>query len=304
MLKKYLIPVLALAGFALVLFEITNQHQPDETVQQNTPKQTPFPDGLAGTGIVEASSGDIAIGTQVSGIISEVYVERGSEVQQGDPLFKIDDQMFQAELATRRAEKAAAEATRDEANYELGLAEALHAKSIISDEDYRKRLYTTKHAEAEVARATATEKAAEVTLQRATIRAPCDGQVLQINIHPGEFADSSSNTAGSTPLIRFGSVHPLYLRVDVDEYDAWRLKSDTPAIAQLRGHPEIQAKLHFVRIEPYLVPKKTLTGNSTERIDTRVVQAIYSFDRGELPIYLGQEMDVSIDTSTAGQLTD
>ncbi len=50
-----------------------------------------------------------------------------------------------------------------------------------------------------------------------------------------------------------------------------------------------------VRFEPYVVPKRSLTGESTERVDTRVLQAIYSFDRGDLTIYVGQQMDVFIE---------
>ncbi len=50
-----------------------------------------------------------------------------------------------------------------------------------------------------------------------------------------------------------------------------------------------------MRIEPYVVPKKSLTGDSTERVDTRVLQVIFSFTRGDLPIFVGQQMDVFID---------
>jgi HlyD family secretion protein len=45
------------------------------------------------------------------------------------------------------------------------------------------------------------------------------------------------------------------------------------------------------------VPKKSLTGDSTERVDTRVLQVIFSFEPGELPIYVGQQMDVFIEAS-------
>jgi hypothetical protein len=38
-----------------------------------------------------------------------------------------------------------------------------------------------------------------------------------------------------------------------------------------------------------------LTGDSTERVDTRVLQALYSFDRATLPAYVGQQMDVFIE---------
>jgi hypothetical protein len=44
-----------------------------------------------------------------------------------------------------------------------------------------------------------------------------------------------------------------------------------------------------------VVPKKSLTGDSNERVDTRVLQALYRFDRKELPIYVGQQMDVFIE---------
>ena len=43
------------------------------------------------------------------------------------------------------------------------------------------------------------------------------------------------------------------------------------------------------------MPKVSLTGQSTERTDTRVLQAIYSFDPAALPVYVGQQMDVFIE---------
>jgi HlyD family secretion protein len=47
------------------------------------------------------------------------------------------------------------------------------------------------------------------------------------------------------------------------------------------------------------VPKVSLTGQSTERTDTRVLQAIYSFDPAALPVYVGQQMDVFIEAPSA-----
>jgi HlyD family secretion protein len=52
-------------------------------------------------------------------------------------------------------------------------------------------------------------------------------------------------------------------------------------------------------VEPYVTPKTSLTGSSTERVDTRVLQVIYSFDRNALPAYVGQQMDVFIETPEA-----
>jgi hypothetical protein len=48
-------------------------------------------------------------------------------------------------------------------------------------------------------------------------------------------------------------------------------------------------------VEPYVVPKRSLTGESSERVDTRVMQVLYSFKRASLPVYPGQLMDVFIE---------
>ena len=44
-----------------------------------------------------------------------------------------------------------------------------------------------------------------------------------------------------------------------------------------------------------MLPKKSLTGDSTERVDTRVLQVIYRVDNEALPLFVGQQMDVFIE---------
>jgi hypothetical protein len=85
--------------------------------------------------------------------------------------------------------------------------------------------------------------------------------------------------------------------VDVDENDASRVRPAASATAYLRGNRQVNTPLKFVRFEPYVVPKKSLTGDTTERVDTRVLQVIYSFDRNNLPIFVGQQMDVFIEAA-------
>ena len=93
-----------------------------------------------------------------------------------------------------------------------------------------------------------------------------------------------------------GSVTPLHVRVDVDEHDAWRVRGGAPAAASPRGNGSIRIPLEFVRFEPYVIPKKSLTGDSTERVDTRVLQIIYRVKEQSAPLYVGQQVDVYIET--------
>jgi len=153
-------------------------------------------------------------------------------------------------------------------------------------------------AEAEIASAEAQLQQTETEIARMTVRAPLRGVVLQVNLRAGEFAPSG---ALQTPLMLFGRLDRMNLRVDVDENDAWRFRSNAAAVAFVRGNRELKTELTFERVEPYVVPKRSLTGDSTERVDTRVMQAVYSFDRSKLPVYVGQQMDVFIEVKNGAK---
>jgi len=68
-----------------------------------------------------------------------------------------------------------------------------------------------------------------------------------------------------------------------------------PAVAALRGDASIRSPLRFVRIEPLVIPKRSLTGDSSERVDTRVLQVLYEIERKDPRFFVGQQMDVFIE---------
>jgi hypothetical protein len=98
-----------------------------------------------------------------------------------------------------------------------------------------------------------------------------------------------------------GTVNPLHVRVDIDETDSWRVRLDSPAVARIRGNPEMSVPLSFVRFEPYVLPKKSLSGDTSERVDTRVLQVIYAFAPKEFPAFVGQQVDVFIKAPTRAE---
>lgn len=155
-------------------------------------------------------------------------------------------------------------------------------------------------AQADVEDARANLAAVETNIDRLVVRSPIDGTVLQRNVRVGEFAQAG---ALSTPLMIVGNVEPLHVRVDVDENDAWRLAGHPDAIGEVRGNHDLRAPLKFVRVEPYVIPKKSLTGDTTERVDTRVLQILYRVDGPTIPVYPGQQMDVFINATPTPQAT-
>jgi len=156
-------------------------------------------------------------------------------------------------------------------------------------------------AKAELDSAKAQLRAIETDIDRLTVKAPVTSRVLQVKIRPGEFAPANVT---STPLMLLGNVDKLHVRVDIDENDAWRFEPNSPAVAFARGNADIKVDLAYVRTEPYVVPKRSLTGEATERVDTRVLQVIYSFDQSKRPLYVGQLMDVYIKAPPAIEAVD
>jgi multidrug efflux pump subunit AcrA (membrane-fusion protein) len=211
-----------------------------------------------------------------------------------------------------------AQANFRDATIQFELIERVRDRRAIREEDLQRRRQAAKAAEAkleeakaglsllkagawqrdlEIARAKVRLAESQVKrvitdIERLTMRAPVDGVVLQSNVRLGQFAPTGSL---ATPLMILGSVSPLHVRVDVDEHDAWRVRERAPAVASPRGNGALRVPLQFVRFEPYVIPKKSLTGDSTERVDTRVLQVIYRVATESPALFVGQQLDVFLD---------
>ena len=342
---RFGVPVIAAA---LLVFGVVTVLQSRPVRPPTTPVHPPpvavYARTVAGVGLVEASSENIAISTPVSGLCTQVYVKVGDQVRAGQKLFSLDDRDLQAELAVRRrsldvaqaqlekllraprpeevpvaeARVAEAEQTLADASVQQRLIESVTDRRAVREEDLQRRRIATKAAEARlrqaqadlallragawaqdisIARAQVALAEREVQrlrtdIDRLTVTAPMDGLILQSNIRIGEYAQSGPL---AKPLMVFGSVSVLNVRTDVDEHEAWKVRPDAAAHATVRGSSGTPIPLRFVRFEPYVVPKKSLTGDSTERVDTRVLQVIYQVDGDRVPLYVGQQLDVFIE---------
>jgi RND family efflux transporter MFP subunit len=307
-LRNKILPAVAALGLVIAITVVVQSRQQTRVAQPLAqPAQAPFKSYIGGAGIVEAKTQNISIGTSLAGIVKTVFVNVGDKVKAGGPLFRLDDRELRADLLVKQANLIKAQAAVTEAaaslkDYQAQYALVRHARDrrAVSVDDVQKRRYAEelaraklKSAKAAVVAAEADLKATQTSLARLLVCSPIDGEVLQINVRPGEYAQTG---VLDTPLIRLGNLDQLHLRVDIDENDAWRFKSATRAVASLRGNRDLKTDLNFVRVEPYVTPKTSLTGSSTERVDTRVLQVIYSFDPHALVAYVGQQMDVFIET--------
>lgn len=346
MITKIGLPLVALALIAFsVNFLLNSKTRMPELPPPIQPAVSPFPNTVAGAGMVEPETENISVGSPVPGVVVEVMAKVGKQVKAGDPLFRLDDRQRRAELSIRRAmledaraqvakldamprqeelpqsEAKVLEAKADWENWEQqwSRGEELVTKNAISQEEFMERKQQAIQArerynsavaaydllkagawapdkmvaKAAVDRAVAQVQETQTELDRLVVRALVDGEVLQVNVRPGEFVGAPPSQA----LVVLGNVNQLHVRVDIDEYDIPRYIADAPARATLKGQPNDYFPLKFVRIEPYVVPKKSLTGDNTERVDTRVLQVIYAIEAGGRRLFVGQQLDVFIDAA-------
>jgi len=248
---------------------------------------------------------------------ADLSVKEAAHAESRTRLARLKQAPRAEELPPARARVKEAEAFLEDLRQQLHIAEKIKDPRAISIEDLNKRRFAVEAAEARltqaradltlleagswkadidvamanVAQAKTEVDAARIEIDRLTVRAPVEGDVLQVNIRPGEYAPTGIT---SEPLILLGNLDILHVRVSVDENDAWRFQPEAPAVASIRGNPRLKTDLKFEYVEAYVVPKRSLTGDSTERVDTRVMQVVYSFKRENLPVYPGQLLDVYI----------
>jgi HlyD family secretion protein len=299
---SFYLALLGIVGIVLMIKQL--QHQDPAPPPVAKPTRSPFPRAIAATGIIEATRENVRIATTKPGLVTKVFVEVGSKVTTGTPLFQLDDREARARLASTKAQLDVLKATLAAENVRLRDLEdqlqrtiRLAKEQVSPEEELVRRRFAVEQSQAQIktveANIRATEQQiaqAETELEVLTVRSPRDGTVLQVNVREGEFA----NIQPSEPLMIIGDVNTLQIRADVDEQNAPLVQPNQPAVAYMKGDTRNPIELQFVRIDPFVVPKRSLTGDSAERVDTRVLQIIFAMQQPKVPAYVGQQVDVYI----------
>ena len=302
---------LAVIGIiAAAILMVKMRKEPPVAMPLVDPPRSPYEAAVAGAGIIESINENVKIAPSVNGVVSRVAIEVGQLVEQGDLLFEIDLREVKAQLDLVKSQLKSMEASLltervalEDAKDRYVRAERLAKEKALSEDEKLRRGFEQQAAEARVARLEAEVEAAKAQVRKAEVeidlhqvRAPRRGRVLQVNVREGEYAGGTV----LEPMAILGNVEDLQVRVDIDEQNALLVKPQAEATAFLRGITSQPLPLKFVRIEPYVVPKRSLTGDTMERVDTRVLQVIYRFDPPATNVYVGQLVDVYIKRESSG----
>ncbi len=196
---------------------------------------------LSGT-LEPAESGVVA--ANVNGLIREVYVEEGDQVEKGDKLVNIDSADYRLRVRQAKAALESAKAQRDTLKVEYDRTRQLLSRKAVAQSAFDQLSGQLSAANAGVKQAEVALDMAQKAQRDSLVRAPFDGVVTKLNATPGSFA-----AAGPSPLMELDGTSTLELRIAVPETYAGRIAAGTSLRMKVpaTGHEE---QISVTRINP------------------------------------------------------
>lgn len=171
---------------------------------------------VTATGTIEPVT-SVDVGTQVSGIISKLYVDYNSEVKAGQVIAELDRTNLISELSSAQAMLKSAQSNLDYQKTNHERYKALYDKGLISANDYEQARLSYVQAQQQTQQQKENVKKAQTNLGYATITSPIDGVVLSKEVEEGQTVASSYNTPTLFKIAR--DLTDMRVIADVDEAD-------------------------------------------------------------------------------------
>jgi RND family efflux transporter MFP subunit len=200
----------------------------------------------AGTPILTASGYLVArrqsvVSARIQGVISELRVDAGSVVNQGDVLARLDSADYVANIAKAKADIEYAKANLSEAERQLRLQENMFRDKVVSQDSYDSARSKVQLAQATIAQDEANLKLQEAMLDYTTVRAPFSGVVVKKMTEVGEsvtpIAPGVNLSTSSGAIVAIADMNSLEAEVDVNESNVGQLKSGQPAEITVQAIP-------------------------------------------------------------------
>ena len=192
--KKIWIGIAIIAAIALAFFFLKGKKKKDEVSFETAKVEvTNIQNSITATGTIEPVT-SVTVGTQVSGIVSKLYVDYNSVVKKGQVIAELDKTNLTSELNTARANLSS---TQSNMNYQLAnynRYKTLYDKGLVSADEYETARLSYQQAQQQVAQSRENVKKAQTNLSYATITSPIDGVVLSKSVEEGQTVAASFNT--------------------------------------------------------------------------------------------------------------
>ena len=220
--KKLWIAV-AVIAVAIVAYLLMSGGKKEEKVEFETAKvdKGNIQTTITATGTIEPVT-SVTVGTQVSGIVSKLYVDYNSVVKKGQIIAELDKTNLISELTAQRANLSSAQSSLNyqQANYQR--YKTLYEKGLVSADEYESAQLQYNQAKEQVNSARESVQRAQTNLGYATITSPIDGVVLSKAVEEGQTVAASFNTPELFTIAQ--DLTDMRVIADIDEADIGGVK--------------------------------------------------------------------------------
>ena len=220
--KKIWIGVGVVAVIALVVWLLSGGKKEQKTEFETAKvERQNIHTSITATGTIEPVT-SVTVGTQVSGIVSKLYVDYNSVVKKGQIIAELDKTNLISELNTAKANLSSAQSTLnyEQANYSR--YKTLYDKGLVSADEYESARLSYDKARQQVATSRESVQKAQTNLGYATITSPIDGVVLSKSVEEGQTVAASFNTPELFTIAK--DLTDMRVIADIDEADIGGVK--------------------------------------------------------------------------------
>ena len=176
---------------------------------------------ITATGTIEPVT-SVTVGTQVSGIVSKLFVDYNSVVKKGQVIAELDKTNLISELNTAKANLSSAQSTLNYETTNFQRYQTLYDKGLVSANDYENARLSYDKARQQVATSRESVQKAQTNLGYATITSPIDGVVLSKSVEEGQTVAASFNTPELFTIAK--DLTDMRVIADIDEADIGGVK--------------------------------------------------------------------------------
>jgi HlyD family secretion protein len=266
-MKKLIVFVVLLAALGTGGWAFyQNRNRPEPQVTTVPVSRGEVVERVQATGTLEAVT-TVTVGTQVSGVVQELYADFNSIVRKGQVIARLDPSILQVQIESQKANVVRAEADLErlrvalaDAQQKYDRAKAMFAKELVPKTDYEAAELAVKSADAQIKSSEASLTQSKASLNQATVNmgytvitSPIDGIVISRNVEPGQTVASSMNAP--TLFVIAADLTKMQVVANIDESDVGRMRPGQVVSFRVDAYPTdtFVGAVEQVRLQPAVV---------------------------------------------------
>lgn len=248
--KKKALVIAAVAAIATLAVWLLSDGKKEEKITFDTAAVAPanIMNSITATGTIEPVT-SVTVGTQVSGIVSKLFVDYNSIVKKGQVIAELDKTNLMSQLNTAKTQLATAQSQLNYQTANYKRYKTLFEKGLVAADDFDNAKLSYTQAKEQVVSAKEEVQRAQTNLGYATITSPIDGVVLSKSVEEGQTVAASFSTPELFTIAQ--DLTNMQVVADVDEADIGDVKEGERVTFTVDAYPDdtFEGKVKQVRQE-------------------------------------------------------